>query len=138
MVKQIFVNLPIKDLNRSVEFFTGLGFTFNPEFTDDKATCMIIGENIFAMLLTEEFFKTFLATTEVADATRVTEVLTALALESRAEVDMMMERALAAGGSEPRPAEDHGWMYSRAFQDLDGHIWEPFYADVAARTQESE
>ena len=98
MAKQIFVNLPVRDLKRSVDFFTGLGFTFNPQFTDENATCMVIGENIYAMLLVEKFFKTF-TKKEISDASKSTEVLTAIALDSRAQVDEMANKALASGGS---------------------------------------
>ena len=128
MAKQIFVNLPVKDLQRSIDFFTGLGFTFNPQFTDENATCMIIGENIFAMLLVETFFKTFTGK-EIADASKTTEVLTALSVESRAQVDEMANKALQLGGSPNNEPQDHGWMYSRSFQDPDGHIWELLYMD---------
>lgn len=128
MAKQIFVNLPVKDLKKTVEFFTKLGFKFNPKFTNENATCMIIGENIFAMLLVEKFFKTFIKK-EISDAKKTTEVLVALSLESREEVDQMMKNAVKAGGNEPRPVQDYGWMYSRAFEDLDGHIWEVGFMD---------
>jgi len=129
MNKQIFVNLPVKDLTKTIDFFTELGFTFNPQFTDDNATCMIIGENIFAMLLVEKFFKNFIPTKKICDAKKNTEVLVALSAQSRKEVDEMIDKAIAAGGSEYRKAEDHGWMYGRSFEDIDGHIWEIFYAD---------
>lgn len=123
---QIYVNLPIKDLKRSVEFFTKLGFTFNAEFTNDKATCMIVGENIYAMLLTESFFQTFTGK-PVADATKTTEVINCIALESEKAVDSMVKAAVAAGGAAPRPATDHGFMYQHGFEDIDGHIWELVY-----------
>ncbi len=138
MVKQIFINLAVKNLERSVEFFAALGFSFNPDFTDEKATCMIMGENIFAMLLTEEFFDTFIPTTERVDSLRMTEVLTAITLESREAVDKMVDVALSLGATEPRPPQDYGWMYSRSFQDLDGHIWEPFYGDEEVRQQQGD
>lgn len=126
MTTQIYVNLPVKDLQNSIDFFTHLGFTFNPQFTDANATCMIIGENIFAMLLVEPFFKTFIKK-EIADATKTTEVLLALSVDSKPEVDEMIKNAFDAGGKEARETQDHGWMYTRAFEDLDGHIWEIFY-----------
>ncbi len=126
---KLFVNLPIKDLNKTVAFFTKLGFTFNPQFTNENATCMIIGENIFAMLLVEEFFKTFIPNKEMRDARKSAEVILALSVGDRAEVDSMIKNATDAGGKEYRSVEDHGWMYTRAFEDLDGHIWEIFYAD---------
>lgn len=128
MVKQLFVNLPVNDLQKSIAFFTALGFTFNAEFTDEKATCMILGENMFAMLLVEPFFKSFIKK-EISNAHTTTEVLNALALESREKVDEIMHRALEAGGKENRDVLDYGWMYNRAFEDLDGHIWEVFFMD---------
>lgn len=136
MAKQIFVNLPVKDLNNSIKFFTHLGFTFNPQFTDKNATCMIIGENIFAMLLVEKFFKTF-TKKAIADAKKSTEVLVALAVESRAAVDDMFSKAVEAGGKVPRDPQDHGWMYGRAFEDLDGHIWEVFWMDPSQMPREA-
>ena len=128
MTKQIFVNLPVKDLKKTIEFFTKIGFTFNPKFTDDNATCMIIGENIYAMLLIEKFFKTFIKK-EISDATKNTEVLMALSVESKDVVDQMVQKAIDAGGKEPREPQDDGWMYGRGFEDLDGHLWEIFYMD---------
>jgi predicted lactoylglutathione lyase len=130
MSKQIFVNLPVKDLARSVGFFGKLGFTFDPRFTDQNATCMIVGENIFAMLLVEPFFATF-TPKPVADATRSTEVLVALSLDSRAAVDRIVEDALAAGAKRYCEPKDHGFMYQWGFEDLDGHIWEYFWMDPA-------
>jgi uncharacterized protein len=131
MVRQIFINLPVKDLDRSVAFFTALGFTFNPDFTDENATCMLVGENIFVMLLVEPYFQTFTGK-PVADARQQTEVLVALALDDRAAVDALLGKVLAAGGSETQPARDLGFMYQRSFADLDGHQWEPFFMDPAA------
>jgi predicted lactoylglutathione lyase len=130
MATQIFVNLPVKDLNKSVEFFTKLGFTFNPQFTDENATCMIVGENNFVMLLVEKFFKTF-TKKEIADATKTTETIIALSMDTRERVDEIGDKALAAGGKESNETQDHGFMYTRSFQDLDGHIWEIFYMDPA-------
>ncbi len=132
MSTQIFVNLPVKDLKKTIAFFTKLGFKFNPQFTDENATCMIIGDNIFAMLLVEKFFKTFIPDKDISDAKKNTEVLLALSIESRTKVDQMMANVIDAGGKEPRKPQDHGWMYGRAFEDLDGHIWEIFYMDMAA------
>ncbi|MBI2101319.1 VOC family protein [Candidatus Woesearchaeota archaeon] len=136
MAKQIFVNLPVKDLDKTIEFFTKLGFDFNPKFTDKNATCMIIGENIFAMLLVEKFFRTFIPNKGISDAKKSTEVLVALAVESRAKVDGMVNKAIEAGGKEYRTAQDHGWMYGRAFEDLDGHVWEVFYMDESKMPEE--
>ena len=135
MPKQIFVNLPVEDLNKTVEFFTKLGFEFNPKFTDENATCMIIGENIFAMLLVEKFFRTF-TPKEICDAKKSTEVLLALAVEGREEVDEMVGKAIKAGGREPRKPQDHGWMYGRSFEDINGHIWEVFCMDESAMPEE--
>ena len=132
MVKQIFVNLPVADLKKSVVFFTALGFTFDPNFTNDDATCMIIGENMFAMLLVNSAFKTF-TPKAICDAKNNTEVLVALALENRAAVDEMVCQAVIAGGSTYKEPRDHGFMYAHEFQDLDGHIWEPFYMEPNAK-----
>jgi len=131
MSKNIFVNLPVKDLSKSMEFFTKLGFKFNPQFTDDKAACMIIGENIYAMLLLEKFFKTF-TKKEISDAKKSTEVLIAIDTESREKVDEMINKAVKAGGSIYNKPQDHGWMYGHSFADLDGHQWEVLYMDEDA------
>jgi uncharacterized protein len=128
MITNIFVNLPVKNLNRAVDFFTKLGFTFNPQFTDDASTCMIIGPNIYAMLLTNEKFKTFI-TQDISDAKKTTEVLLALSLESREEVTVMVQKAIAAGGTTYNEPKDHGFMLQHGFQDLDGHIWEVFFME---------
>ena len=130
-VTGIFVNLPVKNLKQSIEFFSALGFSFNPQFTDDSAACLILGESHYAMLITHDKIKLF-TPYALVDAHRNTEVLVALSLHSRAQVDEIADKALAAGGKHFRPTEDHGWMYGRAFQDLDGHIWEPFFMDMAA------
>lgn len=131
MAKQIFVNLPVKSLKKSIDFFTQLGFTFNPQFTDETATCMIVGDNIFVMLLTEEKFKTF-TPKQICDATKSTEVLVCISSESREKVDEMVRKAVAAGGTTYREPRDHGFMYEHGFQDLDGHIWEIVFMDPAA------
>jgi uncharacterized protein len=134
MATKIFVNLPVKDLDKSVAFFTKLGFSFNPQFTDDKATCMIIGENIFAMLLVEPFFKTF-TKKEIAQAHKSTEVLLAIDAGSRNEVKDMVSKAIAAGGCTYMDPQDHGWMYQHSFADLDGHQWEILFMDESAIPQ---
>ena len=131
MVKQIFVNLPVADLKKVVAFFTKLGFKFDPQFTDENAACMIIGENMYAMLLVNAMFKTF-SPKEICDTKKSTEVLVALALESRTEVDKMVRNAIEAGGTTYKEPQDHGFMYAHGFQDLDGHIWEPFYMESNA------
>lgn len=134
MATQIFVNLPVKDLDKSVAFFTKLGFSFNPQFTDEKATCMIIAENIFAMLLVESFFKTF-TKKEITNAHTSTEVLIALDATSRDEVKEMVSKAIEAGGTSYMDPQDHGWMYQHSFADLDGHQWEILYMDESAIPQ---
>ncbi|MFY9966885.1 MAG: VOC family protein [Nitrososphaeraceae archaeon] len=131
MKTKIFVNLPIKDLNKSVTFFTKLGFSFNPQFTDENATCMIVGEDIFIMLLVEKFFKSF-TKKDVCDTSKNTEAIVALSVESREKVDQMIEKAIEAGGSEPREKQDQGWMYGRSFEDTDGHLWEVFFMEESA------
>ncbi len=130
MVSQIFVNLPIKDLAKTMAFWQSMGFTFNPQFTDDKAGALELGPNIYAMLLTEAFFQTF-TQKKIADAHASVEVLNALAVGSRDEVDALVDKAVSLGGKEPRQPQDHGWMYSRAFEDIDGHVWEPVYMDFS-------
>jgi len=129
MPRKIFVNLPIRDLKKSVEFFGKLGFKFNPQFTDDTATSMIVSDDIYVMLLTHEKFRSYLANKEIADATKTTETLIALSFDSREEVDKLVDAALAAGGKKFREPADHGFMYERSFEDLDGHVWEPFWMD---------
>lgn len=134
-INQIFINLPVNDLNKSIEFFTKVGFTFNPQFTDENATCMVIGENMYAMLLTEKYFSTFI-TKPIADAKKATEVITALSVSSRDEVESIIEKAFAAGGKQYKDPIDYGWMYNRNFEDLDGHQWEIFYMDMSAMPTE--
>ncbi|MEP7162835.1 MAG: VOC family protein [Candidatus Moraniibacteriota bacterium] len=132
--KMVFINLPVENLERSKAFFTALGYTFSPEYTDDKAACLVLDEgHVYSMLITKPFFQTFIQGTEIADATKVTEALLALTCESREEVDLMMEKVLSSGGAEARPASDYGWMYARAFTDLDGHIWETFFMDESKK-----
>jgi len=123
MATQIFVNLPVKNLDQSVAFFTRLGYKFNPQFTDENATCMIVSDDIYVMLLVERYFKTF-TPKPIADATKTTEVLLCLSCESRAQVDEMVAKAVAAGGTTPNKPQDHGFMYQHGYQDLDGHMWE--------------
>ena len=131
MPNQIFVNLPVRDLDKSKTFFESLGFTFNPQFTDHTAACMVITDVIYAMLLTHDKFKQF-TTKQIADATRTTEVLTALSVDSKDAVNEMVDAAIAAGGTEPRDPTDYGFMFQRAFDDLDGHTWEIVWMDEAA------
>ena len=123
MHSQIFVNLPIADMARSQAFFKALGYSFNPEFTNDKGASLVLGENLFAMLLVHDFFKTFIDK-PMADAHKSTEVLVCLSCDSREQVDSLVAKAVAAGGKAPRQPQDHGFMYGHGFEDLDGHIWE--------------
>ena len=131
MATNIFVNLPVKDLEKTKEFFLKLGYTFNQQFTDEKAASLVISENIYAMLITEPFFKTFIPNTEIADTSKAKEVLVALSVDSRQQVDELADKAIAAGGKKFRDPEDHGFMYTRSFEDLDGHVWEVFWMDQA-------
>lgn len=131
MSTMIFVNLPVKDLDRSVAFFTRLGYTFNPQFTDETATCMIISDTIYVMLITEAKFRDF-TPKEICDTSRYTEVLVALSAKSREAIDETVRKAVAAGGSTYNEPQDHGFMYQHGFQDPDGHIWELVYMETAA------
>ena len=131
MATKIFVNLPVKNLQKSVEFFTHLGFKFDPQCTDETATCMIVSDDIFVMLLTEDKFKTF-TPNPICDATKNTEVLVCLSTESRAAVDDMVGKAVVSGGSTYKEPQDHGFMYGHGFQDLDGHIWEIMFMEPSA------
>lgn len=126
MPRQLFVNLPVQDLDRSVAFFTALGFSFNPQFTDENATCMIVSDDIFVMLLVAPYFATF-TRKPVSDAFRQSEVLLALSYGSRAQVEEIVAKAVAAGAGTPVEAKDLGFMYQHGFEDLDGHQWEVFH-----------
>ena len=131
METKIFVNLPVKNLERSIEFFSKLGYKFNPQFTDDTAACMVISEDIYVMLLTYAKFKEF-TPVEICDATKSTEVLVCLSCDSREKVDDMVRKAVAAQGKTYSPSKDYGFMYQHGFQDPDGHIWELIYMDPGA------
>jgi predicted lactoylglutathione lyase len=126
MSTKIFVNLPVRDLKRSMSFFTALGYRNNPQFTDETAACMVVSQDIYVMLLTRAKFKEF-TPKEICDAARSTEVLVALSCESRGQVDELVGKALANGGSSCAEPKDYGFMYQHGFQDPDGHIWEVFY-----------
>lgn len=134
MATQIFINLPVKDLQKSIQFFTHLGFSFNPQFTDESATCMIVAENIYVMLLIESRFQEF-TKKPVSDAKTSTEVLICLDAESRGAVDTMVKNAVDAGGRVYADPMDHGWMYGHSFEDIDGHQWEVAYMDISAMQQ---
>ncbi|MHB8132608.1 MAG: VOC family protein [Anaerolineaceae bacterium] len=134
MSTKIFVNLPVEDLSRSVEFFTKLGFSFNPQFTDENATSMVIGEDIFVMLLVKKFFQTF-TPKSISDAFSSTEVINSLSVDSKEKVDELVDIAFSAGAKPSSETQDFGWMYSRGFEDLDGHLWEFAYMDINAFPQ---
>ena len=136
MATKIFVNLPVKDLNRSIEFFSQLGYKFNQQFTNESAASMIISDDIFVMLLVEPFFKGFIKK-EIADATKTTEVLICLSADSREEVDNLVNKAVQAGAKTPNDKQDHGFMYGWGFEDLDGHLWEVMWMDQATVNQDN-
>jgi uncharacterized protein len=130
MSTMIFVNLPVADLPRAMRFFEMLGYSFNKQFSDDSGACLVISETICAMLLTHDKFRQF-TSKAIADTRTTTEVLTCLSAESRAAVDRLVDTAVKAGATEPQPPLDHGFMYGRAFDDLDGHTWEIMWMDPA-------
>lgn len=131
MKQQIFINLPVKDMARAKAFYGALGYSFNPQFTNDQGACLVISEEIYVMLLIEPFFQTFTGK-PVADASKVTEAILCLSCESRAGVDAFVAKARAAGAAVPRAPQDHGFMYGHGFEDPDGHVWELAYMDMAA------
>jgi uncharacterized protein len=135
MASKIFVNLPVKDLKRSMNFFTKVGFKNNPQFTDDTAACMVVSEEIYVMLLTHEKFKPF-SPKPISDATKSTEVIIALSYDSKDKVNEVVRAATSNGGSTYAEPKDHGFMYQHGFQDPDGHIWEVFWMDPAAVQQQ--
>ena len=130
MATQIFLNLPVKDLDKSVAFFTKLGYTFNPQFTDENATCMIISDTIYVMLLVEPFFQSF-TKKDIVDTSKAQECTIALSADSKEAVDDIVNKATEAGGVIPKPQQDYGWMYQHSFEDLDGHLWEYVWMDPA-------
>lgn len=131
MATKIFVNLPVKNLEQSKEFFTKIGFVINPQFTDETAACVVITEDIYAMILTHAKFKEF-TPKEIADATKTSEIITALSFESKEKVNELVDAAIQAGATTAKEAIDYGFMFSRSFSDPDGHIWEFFYMDLNA------
>lgn len=128
--RKLFVNLPVRDLKKSMDFFSTLGFGFNARFTDEKAACMVVSDDAYFMLLTEPFFRTF-TKRELCDTARETEGLYAITCSSRSEVDELVRKAVAAGGSHAMEPQDHGFMYGWSFYDVDGHHWEAFWMDPA-------
>jgi predicted lactoylglutathione lyase len=135
MSRKLFVNLPVSDLKRSIDFFTQLGFTFDPQFTDDSATCMLLSDEAFVMLLVEPRFSDFV-TKQICDTTTHTEVIMCVSADSREEVDALVHKALAAGGKPSNDPIDHGFMYGWSFQDPDGHLWEVMYMDPSGMPEQ--
>ncbi len=129
MGKQIFINLPVSDLKKSMDFYSKIGFTNNPQFTDQTAACMILSDEIFVMLLTHEKFKSFIKK-EIADTKKTATVINSLSMNSADEVNDFMTKVLKAGGTEPTEARDYGFMQQRSIEDPDGHLWEVFYMDI--------
>lgn len=128
MNKNIFINLPVKNLEKSKEYYTHLGYTVNSQFTNETAACLVISDTIYLMLLVEEYFKTF-TSKQIIDASNSIEVLTALSCESKEEVNSITQKSIDAGGTETKDPQDYGFMYTRSLQDLDGHVWEYFWMD---------
>lgn len=135
--RQIYLNVHVKDLKQSMAFFTELGFEFNLQFTDDKAACLVINENTFVMLLVEEYFKSF-SKKEIVDTASAAQILIAIGADSREQVDELVNKAVAAGGTLYSEAVDHGFMYQWGFQDVNGHIWEVAYMDMSAFAEQTE
>jgi uncharacterized protein len=129
MAKQVFINLAVTDLHKSLEFYTALGFTNNPQFSDDTAKCMVWSDSIFVMIMTHDKFKTF-ATKPIADTKSTLAGLFALSLDSKDEIDTIMTNGINAGGIEPTEPKDYGFMQQRTIEDFDGHTWEIFYMDT--------
>lgn len=134
MATKVFVNLPVRDLNRSMEYFAKLGFSFNQKFTDETATCMSVTDDVSVMLLTENKFRMF-TPKEICDAKKFTEVLVCLSVDSREKVDELVHKAISAGGTTYSDPQDYGFMYGHGFQDLDSHIWEVIYMEPSSITQ---
>ncbi|UOK42442.1 MULTISPECIES: VOC family protein [Flavobacterium] len=130
MKSQIFINLPVKDLGKAMDFYTKIGFTNNPQFTDDTAACMVFSEEIFVMLVTHNRFKDFIVK-EISDTSKTTGVINSLSLESVAKMNEMADKAVKAGAVEYNEAKDYGFMQLRSFEDPDGHCWEVFYMDTS-------
>ena len=136
VAQQMYLNISVKDLQKTKAFFSTLGFSYNPHFSNENGAAMIVEENIYVMLLSEEFFQSFIPHKTVVDAKKSTEALIGISVESREKVDTLLNAAVKAGGKEFRDAQDHGWMYARTFEDLDGHIWEIIHTDENKMPQE--
>jgi len=135
MAKKIFINLPVADLKKAMAFYTAIGFTNNPQFTDETAACMVLTEEIFVMLLTKKKFNEF-TKKEIGNTVKTASVINSLSVDSNDEVNTMIEKALKAGGKEPNEAKDYGFMQQRSFEDLDGHLWEVLYMDLSKFPQQ--
>lgn len=135
MSTKVFINLPVKDLTKSIEFFTSMGFSFNNQFTDETAACLVFSEHVYAMLLTHQKFSEF-TNRKIADTSNTVEVLNCLSFESRDRVNELVDKAVAAGAVEAAEPKDYGFMYFRSFNDLDGHTWELMWMDPANVQQE--
>ncbi|MFP5081705.1 VOC family protein [Pedobacter sp. JCM 36344] len=135
MAKKIFINLPVADLQKAMTFYTAIGFTNNPMFTDETAACMTLTEEIYVMLLTHPKFKEF-TKKEIGNTIKMASVINSLSVDSNEEVNTMIERAIVAGGTEPNEAKDFGFMQQRSFEDLDGHLWEVLYMDLSKFPQQ--
>ena len=130
MKSQIFINLPVKDLEKSMNFYTKMGFSNNPNFSDDSAKCMVFSEEIYVMLLTHDRFKTFI-TKPITDVSKTISALLSISVESVDKMNEIVTNALTAGGNEPIEPKDHGFMQQRTLEDLDGHTWEIFFMDMS-------
>lgn len=130
MAKKIFINLPVADLQKAMSFYTAIGFSNNPQFTDDTAACMVLSEEIYVMLLTHPKFKAF-TQKQIGDSFKTASVINSLSVDSNEEVNAMAEKAVKAGGKQPSEPKDYGFMQQRSFEDLDGHLWEVLYMDMA-------
>ena len=130
MSTKIFLNLPVKDLDKSMAFFKALGWSFNAQFTDETAASLVISDDIYAMLLTHKKFSEF-TTKAIADTSKTAQILICISQDSKEDVHKLVDAAVKAGATEPRPMQDYGFMISRSFDDLDGHTWEVVYMDPA-------
>ena len=128
-INQIYVNLPVKDVQKTKDFWTKLGFTINEQFSDEKAVCVVLNDNTFVMFLTEEYFQTF--SERPVSKGDTTQVLVAVGMQSRAEVDQIVNAAVANGATQHEEAQDHGWMYQNSFWDIDGHGWNVMFTDIS-------
>ena len=135
MAKKLFINLPVANLQKAMSFYTAIGFTNNPQFTDDTAACMVLTEEIYVMLLTQKKFSEF-TKKEIGNTVKTASVINSLSVDSNEEVNAMLENALKAGGTEPNEAKDFGFMQQRSFEDLDGHLWEVLYMDLSKFPQQ--